>query len=78
MGAVNFRQALRALLKTPFVTIVAALSLSLGIGANAAMFSVFYQAILRPLPVPAPERLVNLVAPPDASNVDPIRALRTE
>lgn len=63
MGAVNFRQALRALLKTPFVTIVAALSLSLGIGANAAMFSVFYQAIVRPLPVPVPERLVNLVAP---------------
>ena len=46
MHAVNFRHALRALLKTPFVTIVAVLSFSLGIGANAAMFSVFYEAIL--------------------------------
>jgi predicted permease len=63
MSAVSFRHALRALLKTPFVSIVAVLSLSLGIGANAAMFSVFYHAIVRPLPVPEPERLVNLSSP---------------
>lgn len=50
----NLRHALRALVKTPFISIVAILSLALGIGANAAMFSVFNQAILRPLPVASP------------------------
>jgi predicted permease len=56
----NLRLALRTLLKTPFVTAVAVLSLALGIGANAAIFSLFNQMLLRPLPVPEPHRLVNL------------------
>src|ERR1044071_1299592 len=56
----NVKLALRALLKTPFVTTVAVVSLALGIGANAAIFSLFEQILLRPLPVPAPERLANL------------------
>ena len=55
--------ALRALLKSPFVTLVAVLSLALGIGANAAIFSMFDEILLRPLPVEHPERLVNLGAP---------------
>jgi predicted permease len=55
--------ALRALIRTPFVTAVAVVSLALGIGANAAIFSLFDQLLLQPLPVPAPERLVNLGAP---------------
>ena len=55
--------ALRSLTKTPFVTAVAVLSLALGIGANAAIFSLFEQMLLRPLPVEAPEQLVNLGAP---------------
>ena len=59
----NFRLALRALRRTPFVSSVAILSLALGIGANAAIFSLFEQTLLRPLPVPAPERLVNLGSP---------------
>src|SRR5215212_3362005 len=59
----NIRLALRTLFKTPFVTIVAILSLALGIGANAAIFSLFDQMILRPLPVPEPDRLVNFAAP---------------
>lgn len=54
--------ALRTLFKTPFVTAVAVLSLALGIGANAAIFSLFDQMLLRPLPVPEPEQLVSLVA----------------
>src|SRR5512144_2291453 len=60
---VNPRLALRTLFRTPFVTIVAILSLGLGIGANAAIFSLFNQIILKPLPVPEPTRLVNLGAP---------------
>jgi predicted permease len=58
------RLALRALCKTPFVTSVAILSLALGIGANTAIYSVFDQLLRRPLPVPEPNRLVNLEAPP--------------
>jgi predicted permease len=59
----NLKFALRTLFKTPFVTIVAIVSLALGIGANAAIFSLFNQILMRPLPVPEPARLVNLAAP---------------
>ena len=59
----NPKFAFRALFKAPFVTIVAIVSLALGIGANAAIFSIFNQVLLNELPVPQPERLVNLGAP---------------
>ena len=59
----HLKLALRALLATPFVTAVAVLSLALGIGANAAIFSLVNQMLLRPLPVREPTRLVNLAAP---------------
>src|SRR5262245_10114963 len=55
--------ALRTLFKTPFVTVVAIISLALGIGANAAIFSLFDQLLLQPLPVPEAHRLVNLRSP---------------
>jgi putative ABC transport system permease protein len=56
----NLRLAFRTLFKTPFVTVVAILSLALGIGANAAIYSLFNEMLLAPLPVPHPEQLVNL------------------
>ncbi|MBI1809336.1 MAG: ABC transporter permease, partial [Gemmatimonadetes bacterium] len=59
----SIKFALRTLFKTPFVTIVAIVSLALGIGANAATFSLFNQMLLRPLPVPDPGRLVNFSSP---------------
>src|SRR5215208_4607767 len=59
----NLKLAVRRLLKTPLVTAVAILSLALGIGANAAIYSLFNQVLLQPLPVPHPEELVNLSAP---------------
>jgi predicted permease len=60
---INLKFAFRLLWKTPFVTIVAIASLALGIGANAAIFSIFNQMLLRPLPVQDPGALVNLKAP---------------
>jgi predicted permease len=59
----NLKFALRTLFKTPFVTVVAIVSLALGIGANAAIFSIFNRLLLRPLPVEDTDRLVNLSAP---------------
>ena len=59
----NIRLGFRTLFKTPLVTGVAVLSLALGIGANAAIFSLYSQFLLRPLPVSEPERLVNLESP---------------
>ena len=56
-------RAVRTLFGTPLVTIVAIVSLALGIGANTAIFSLFAQFLLRPLPVQEPEQLVNLAAP---------------
>src|SRR5687768_6613287 len=59
----NFKLALRTLFRSPFVTTVAVLSLALGIGANAAIFSIFNQMLLSSLPVQEPGRLVNLSSP---------------
>ena len=55
----NLKLALRTLFRTPFVTVVAILSLALGIGANAAIYSLFNEMLLQPLPVTHPEQLVN-------------------
>src|SRR3954463_14314632 len=54
----DIRSAVRALLSTPLVSLVACLSLALGIGANTAIFSLVNSLLLRSLPVSEPERLV--------------------
>jgi putative ABC transport system permease protein len=54
----DLRFAGRQLWKSPVFTLVAVLTLALGIGSTTAIFSVVYGVVLRPLPFAAPERLV--------------------
>jgi predicted permease len=54
----DLRYAIRSLGKQPVFTLVAVLTLTLGIGANTAIFSLLYQTLLRPLPYPSADRLV--------------------
>jgi len=56
--AVDLRDALRSLRASPVVTVVAILSLALGIGANAALFSIINSLLLKTLPVRDPATLV--------------------
>ena len=56
----DIRHAFRLFSRTPIVTATALLTIALGVGGSTAVFSVVYAVMLRPLPYPAPDRLVEL------------------
>jgi hypothetical protein len=87
----DLRYALRTLAKHPAVTLVAVISIGLGIGANATIFAMVSRFVLRPAPVGDPATVIAvsalmivcglmaaLVPARRAASIEPMQALRTE
>jgi putative ABC transport system permease protein len=70
----DLRYGGRALRRAPGFSMVAILTLALGIGATTAMFSVVNGVLLRPLPYPAQDRLIELVHEAPGAGVDQVFA----
>ena len=73
----DIKFAFRQLLAAPAFTLVAALTLALGIGANSAIFALVDATLLRPLPYADPERLVTIWETSDATRRGASRRRRT-
>ena len=70
MAAQDVRTTLRVMRKQPFFTASVLLMLALGIGATTAIFSVVYGVLLKPLPFPDPDRLVQVWGAVPARGID--------
>ncbi len=68
----DFRFGLRLLGRNPGFTIVAVLALAIGIGANTAIYSIFYATIIADFPYPHPEQLVVLWSKSAGRNRNPV------
>jgi putative ABC transport system permease protein len=71
----DVRYGVRTLVRTPGYTIVAVLTLALGIGANAAIFSFVDGVLLKPLPYPNPERILLVWEKPPGGGNNVVSAL---
>jgi predicted permease len=67
----DVRHGARSLARTPRFTLVAVLTLALGIGANTAIFSVVETVLFQPLPFSAPDRLVRIYSTKDGNPIAP-------
>ena len=65
---VELRQTFRSLLRKPASNLFVIVILALGVGANTGAFSAMYALLLKPLPYPEPQRLVELTRPPSTVN----------
>jgi predicted permease len=68
----TFKQAAQRLIRTPFFTLVTLITVSVGIGANVAVFSVVEGVVLKPLPYPHPETLVGVWHTAPGLNIEDI------
>ena len=73
----DFRHGVRSLLRTPSFLVAALLTLALGIGSTAAIFSIAYAVLLKPLPYPAGHRLFVLASPENPRQVGRLSTLQT-
>jgi putative ABC transport system permease protein len=74
----NIRYCLRAMRRTPGFTVAVVLTLALGIGANSAVFSAIDAVLLRPLPYPDADRLVELTQVHERSGQTRIAPVRLQ
>ena len=69
----DLRYAVRGLIRSPVFTLVATVTLALGIGANTAIFGLVHQLVMKPLPYDDPDRLVAVWATDEQSGRDAIQ-----